>query len=350
MTPTLYPRASSFNENDWTLLANYWHPVALSTDVDDRMPFATHLLDVNLVLYRLGGLTAALDHCPHRGTRLSLGKIARGSLVCPYHGLEFNALGACTRIPGDPRATRIPERFKIPTFLTEERYGMIWVCLSGKPASPLPDWSYLETPGNQRAILQAVWNTSAPRHVENFNDLAHFATAHAATFGSSDHPEVSPYVVEQRPHGLYFDVMIPMLDGATFNDLPKYKEIRSEYELTFPYATRLTMHYTNGIEHICDAASPISAGRSRIFILKSRDHDQDQSLAEWVKFQEAVNEEDRAMVESQTPVGLPLDRSTEWHLGSDRFSVAYRKYWLDAGMSSALVETPVAAPSTPLIV
>jgi vanillate O-demethylase monooxygenase subunit len=335
MTDNLYPAASSFKEDDWTILTNYWHPVALSDEVGDLKPFAARLLDIRLVLYRLGGLTAALDHCPHRGTRLSLGKITNGSLVCPYHGLEFNGRGACTRIPGDPRATRIPDRFKIPTFLTEERYGLVWVCLSGKPAFSIPDWSYLEQEGNQRASLQAVWNTSAPRHVENFNDLAHFSTAHAATFGSSDRTEVLPYVVEQRPHGLYFDVMIPMFDGSTFNDQPKYKEIRSEYELTFPYSTRLTLHYTNGIEHICDVASPMSAGQTRIFILKSRDHHQDQSLSDWVKFQEAVNEEDRAMVESQTPVGLPLDRTAEWHLGSDRFSVAYRKYWLDTGMSSA---------------
>jgi vanillate O-demethylase monooxygenase subunit len=328
-----YPAASSYTEGDWNLLSHFWHPVALSAEVGDTKPFATRLLDVNLVLYRLGSLTAAVDHCPHRGTRLSLGKIVRGSLVCPYHGLEFNGRGACTRIPGDPRATRIPDRFKIPTFLTEERYGLIWVCLSGSPKCPIPDWSYLEREGNQRASLQAVWNTSAPRHVENFNDLAHFATAHAATFGSAEHVEVLPYLVEKRPHGLYFDVTIPMADGSTFEHRRLFKGVRSEYELTFPYATRLTLHYTRGIEHICDAASPLSAGQTRVFILKSRDHDQDQSLAEWVKFQDAVNEEDRAMVESQTPVALPLDRSREWHLASDRFSVAYRQYWLDLGMT-----------------
>ena len=337
MTGSLFPSASSFTEGDWNLLSNYWHPVALSAEVGDTKPFAARLLDVNLVLYRLDGLlTAAVDHCPHRGTRLSLGKVANGSLICPYHGLEFNGHGACIRIPGDPHVTRIPDRFKIPTFLTEERYGLIWVCLSGIPRCPLPDWSYLEQQENQRASLQAVWNTSAPRHVENFNDLAHFATAHAATFGNADHPEVLPYKVARTPHGLYFDVSIPMLDASTFAAPQRYTGVRSEYELTFPYATRLSLHFSRGIEHMCDVASPMSARKTRIYILKSRDHDQHLPLTEWVQFQEAVNEEDRAMVESQTPVQLPLDRSTEWHLASDRFSVAYRQYWLDVGMSCAL--------------
>jgi phenylpropionate dioxygenase-like ring-hydroxylating dioxygenase large terminal subunit len=335
MSQCQYPAGSSFTEGDWSILANFWHPVALREEVSGTRPFATQLLDVKLVLYRLGGLTAALDRCPHRGTRLSMGRIANGSLVCPYHGLEFNGRGVCTRIPGDPRATRIPARFSIPTFAVEERYGLIWVCLSGKPAAALPDWSPIERQGNQRASMQALWNTSAARHVENFNDLAHLSIAHADTFGCAEKPTVADYVVENRPHGLYFDVRIPMVDGSTFG-YRAYRDIRSEYEVTFPYATRLTLHYSRGLEHICDAASPISSSQTRVFILKSRDHDQHEAVAEWVRFQEAVNEEDRAMVESQTPVNLPLERSAEWQLAADRFAVIYRRYWVSLGMGTAL--------------
>jgi vanillate O-demethylase monooxygenase subunit len=337
MGSNLYPADSTFTQSDWDILSTYWHPVALSEDVNDQKPFAARLLDVNLVLYRLDArLTVGIDHCPHRGTRLSLGRIDDGRLICAYHGLEFDGRGVCTRIPGDPRTGRIPDRFKIATFLTEERYGLIWVCLSGEPAVPIADWSVLEQDGNQRGSLQAVWNASAPRHVENFNDLAHLSIAHTATFGDGDRPQVPPYEVEPRPHGLYFDVTLPMLDGSVFRDELHHKDVRSEYEVTFPFSTRLTLHYTKGIEHICDVASPVSAGRTRIFILKSRDHDQDKSLADWIKFQDAVNEEDRAMVESQTPVTIPLNRGVEWHLASDALSVAYRKYWLERGMSSAL--------------
>jgi vanillate O-demethylase monooxygenase subunit len=343
MAADLYPAGSSFSHSDWTLLSQYWHPVAASTDVTDTKPFGTRLLDVNVVLYRLGGLTAALDLCPHRGTRLSLGKLKEGRLVCPYHGLEFDGRGVCTRIPGDPHATRIPERLRIATFPVEERYGLIWVCLSGNPRCPLPDWSCIEREGNQRGLMQAVWNASAPRHVENFNDLAHFSFAHTGTFGSADHPQVKPYTVEQRPHGLYFDAMVSMRDASFFDAEPSYSPLRTEYELTFPYATRLTIHFPNGLEHICDVPSPISAGQSRVFILKSRDHDQHQPLADWLGFQEAVNEEDRVMVESQTPAALPLHRGAEWHVASDTFSVAYRKYWLEAGLGAETLGQSAAA-------
>ncbi len=335
MNAFAYPDGSSFSRHDWEVLSQYWHPVALSESVAADRPLGTQLLDVKLVIYRLEGrLTAALDRCPHRGTRLSLGKLSNGRLICPYHGLEFDARGVCTRIPGDPRTVRIPDRFSIPTGLVEERYGLIWVCLSAVPKIPIPDWAVLEQAGNQRCSMHAVWKTSPARHVENFNDLAHLSFVHAGTFGDGEHPVVKPYTVETRPHGLSFDVLVPMLDGSTFDAAPVYRELDNEYEVTFPFATRLTLYYKNGVEHICDVASPMSAGTSQIFILKSRDHDQDQSVDDWFRFQDAINEEDRIMVESQTPVTLPVDRGVEWHIASDGFSVAYRKYWAALGMSA----------------
>jgi vanillate O-demethylase monooxygenase subunit len=331
-----YARRSSFTPADWKILADYWHPIAASEEVTPSAPHAATLLDVNLVVYRLAsGLHVAADFCPHRGTRLSLGRIARDRLVCPYHGLEFDGGGVCTRVPGDTEGSAISRRLRIDTFASEERYGLIWVCLSGRPRAPIPDWGVLEQDGAQRCLMQGVWNTSPPRHLENFCDLAHFAYIHAGTFGSADHPGVPPYVVERRPHGLYFEVTVPMLDGSGFGGAYGMADIFSEYEVTFPFASRLTMHYSKGLEHICDVASPISRGRSKIFLLKSRDHDQDQSLDDWVTFQDAINEEDRVMVESQSPTWLPLGRGAEVHLGSDRFSVAYRKYWTDQGFGRA---------------
>jgi vanillate O-demethylase monooxygenase subunit len=56
--------------------------------------------------------------------------------------------------------------------------------MAGTPTTPIPDWSMLEQSGNQRCSMHAIWQTSPARHVENFNDLAHFATVHARTFGS----------------------------------------------------------------------------------------------------------------------------------------------------------------------
>jgi vanillate O-demethylase monooxygenase subunit len=332
MTHPLYPTNATYGATDWAILAQYWHPVALSEEVTGETPFGGMLLDVPLVLYRAEGrLCAAVDRCPHRGTRLSLGKLRDGTLVCPYHGLEFNPAGRCVRVPAYGSRQRQAAYLDLSALPVEERYGLIWVCLSVTPLAGLPDWSAIEQPGNQRLVMNDVWNASAGRHFENFCDLAHFSFAHAGTFGVPGQPEVEPYQVETTDVGFRYTVDVPMMDGNVFGHAGA-RAIRSEYHVTLPFSTRLTMHYTKGVEHICDVASPMSANRTRIFILKSRDHDQDEPLDDWLRFQIAVNEEDRIMVESQTPSGAPLQIDAERHIGSDRLSVAYRKALVELGM------------------
>jgi vanillate O-demethylase monooxygenase subunit len=336
MTHPLFPQNSTYTQADWAILARYWHPVALSEEVTDTAPFGVVLLDAPLVLYRgEGALTAAIDRCPHRGTRLSLGRVRDGRLVCPYHGLEFDRSGHCARVPahGERKA---PERYlDIPTVLAQERHGLVWVCLDAEPAAPPPDWSVMDSPGKQRIIMHDVWNASAGRHFENFCDLAHFSFAHAGTFGVTDRPEVAAFDVEPTDAGFRYAVDVPMLDSDVFGS-GSWRLIHSEYEITLPFCIKLTIGYSKGVEHIFDVASPISAHRSRIFILKCRDQDLDPSTAEWWRFQEAVNEEDRLMVESQSPPGVPLDISAERHLGSDRFSVIYRRRWAAMGLRGPL--------------
>jgi vanillate O-demethylase monooxygenase subunit len=332
----LYPKDTRYAPKDWALLARYWHPVATAEEVTADKPLGVTLLDVPLVLYRSeAGVSAYLDHCPHRGTQLSLGHVRNGNLVCPYHGLEFDGAGQCVLVPAHGKHQGRARYLDIQTVRSEERYGLVWVCMNDEPLAPLPDWSLIEAPGNQRAVMHDVWNCSAARHFENFCDLAHFPFAHADTFGLPDLAEVAPYTIEETSSGFRYDVDVHMLDGNVFDE-QKPGLIRCEYHVQLPFCTRLTINFSRGIEHICDVASPISANRSRVFILKSRDHDLDEPLEDWVQFQHAVNEEDRRMVESQRPTGVPLTGGIERHLSSDRFSVAYRQRWVELGMKGPL--------------
>src|SRR6185437_8860196 len=80
-------------------LAQFWHPVALSSDVG-REPVAGRLGGQGWALARFGGgLTAFADACPHRRARLSAGQITDGILQCPYHGWRFTSDGRCVGIP-----------------------------------------------------------------------------------------------------------------------------------------------------------------------------------------------------------------------------------------------------------
>ena len=83
------------------LEAGLWHPVAASATVAAG-PVAARLLERDLVLWRGpdGVIEAWADRCPHRGTRLSLGRIVEGRLECAYHGWRFDGSGRCRVVPG----------------------------------------------------------------------------------------------------------------------------------------------------------------------------------------------------------------------------------------------------------
>ncbi|MCA8094853.1 Rieske 2Fe-2S domain-containing protein [Burkholderia anthina] len=66
------------------------------------------------------------DRYMHRGMPLSAGKLcAEGHAVqCPYHGLEFDASGACINAPG--QAT-IPRAMRVLAYPVYEQDSLVWL-------------------------------------------------------------------------------------------------------------------------------------------------------------------------------------------------------------------------------
>lgn len=84
------------------------------------------------------------NRCPHRGTRLTLGRILNDRLSCAYHGWEFGANGGkCTVIPAHPKAPA-PKQLCVKTFSAAEFDGMVWVSLEQSSLPP-------EGEGDERA-------------------------------------------------------------------------------------------------------------------------------------------------------------------------------------------------------
>ena len=119
---------------------------------------------MELVIYRTSqGISVAQDICPHRGTRLSAGWIEGDSLVCPMHGLCYDHSGNCVKIPsvGDKNA-RIPPRMRLKSLLTEDRYGIDWVCLADTPSHPLPVWPGIGDDSLKKLHIPSdIWHAAA---------------------------------------------------------------------------------------------------------------------------------------------------------------------------------------------
>ena len=112
-------------------LRNYWYVAAWNDEVT-REPLARTVLNEDIVLFRkLDGSAVALENrCAHRRLPLSAGRLVGDTIRCGYHGLEYDCVGNCIKIPGQPR----PESIAVKCYpvVERDRFVMVWMGHSGE--------------------------------------------------------------------------------------------------------------------------------------------------------------------------------------------------------------------------
>src|ERR1700682_4363837 len=80
--------------------SNAWYVIAGVEEIGEKL-LARRVLDTPVVLYRTaaGKAVALLDRCAHRLMPLSLGNRIGDEIQCLYHGIQYDAMGKCTKIP-----------------------------------------------------------------------------------------------------------------------------------------------------------------------------------------------------------------------------------------------------------
>ena len=180
---------------------------------------------------RLGKFTRAMKR-GFRSVQRVVGKLAK----------SFKRLTIPATIRAVPATTAIPKRLKLETYQVTERYGMIWVCLKSEAIAPLPEWPELEQDAANWTTIElpvGTWNSTAARHVENFNDDAHLSWIHTDTFGNPSTPQIPEYQVEHLDNGIVHE--IPYLEvfkkrDGTLIEAPMHYQL----QINFPFISTLT--------------------------------------------------------------------------------------------------------------
>lgn len=337
--PTL-PPGCTFEAEDWAILARHWYPVALSSEVGEA-PLGTRLLDQPIVVYRAGDeVVVAPDICPHRGVPLSKGTQTEDGVVCLYHGLTFGAGGRCIHVPAHP-AKDIPARLHLNIFPAVERYGLVWTCLLPESDTPAPD-EIIDMPHWDEPSFQQIncpWIDIygfAGRQMEGFLDVAHFAFVHTETFGDANNAEVPIYRPKPTDYGFeaeYWSTVSNYPKGVEDKAGPDFQWLR-HFRCHLPFTASLEIHFPGKDRLVVlNAASPVSAKVTRLFVPITRNFDTDMPLQAVYDFNRQVFEEDKAIVEMQMPECLPLDPMMEAHIPADMSSMAYRRGLRDIGLS-----------------
>ncbi len=312
------------SEREW------WHPVADAATLA-AAPLAVTLLGVDIVLWRdaQGTARAFADRCPHRGTRLSLGRVCEGRLECAYHGWQFAADGACVRIPATPEFVP-PASHAAGVHSIGEAYGLLWVRLAATGQAAPPAFE-AEAIAGLRKLLVGPYDvaTSAPRIVENFLDMAHFGFVHDGVLGDLAHTELPAHDVHAEAAGLRATRCMAW-QPRSHSAATEGAWVEYEYAVPAPYTAVLSKAAAlPGAQRdtIALFVCPSEPERSRVWFRLALG-DFASSDAELRAFQDLIFNQDRPVLESQTPKRLPISGG-EVHSAADRTSAAYRRWLLE---------------------
>lgn len=167
-----------------TLSPGHWYPALSSRQLGER-PAGCTRFGKALVFWRSGNNVVCMpDRCPHRGAALSLGRIRANAIACPFHGLEFDSAGRCTRIPVE-KDHRIPDDFGIESLPVREQNGYIWLwrgpATTPEERPPVPQHELLS--GLNYGESSSIWNAHYTRCIENVCDFSHLPFVHRTTIG-----------------------------------------------------------------------------------------------------------------------------------------------------------------------
>ncbi len=313
------------------VLLHDWHPVAHIRQLDAQPLLAVRLLGEDLVIWRAGDqICAWRDLCIHRGTRLSLGRVADATLACPYHGWTYGQDGRCVHIPAHPDQTP-PAKAQATVYHVTIAYDLIWVCL-GEPPQSVPPFAEWDDPAFRKIVCGPYPLAAAgPRIVENFLDVGHFPFVHAGILGDANYPEIANYSATISPTGVLADgvqVYQPDPYGTGQGDWVRYT-----YEVLRPLTARFRKVSANHGFAIILFVTPHDATQSSAWMWMAMNYGHDLPEADLVAYQDRIFAQDQPIVESQRPELLPLDLQAELHLRSDRAAIAYRQWLRELGLT-----------------
>ena len=168
-------------------LKNCWYVAAYDRELEDGGPLGRTLLNEPVVMFRdsAGEAIALEDRCCHRQLPLSLGQVLGDRLQCGYHGLEFDATGACVSVPGQ---SKVPPGATIRSYQLVEKYGFLWIWMGDAAEADkalIPNWWWVDDSGwghNPGAFLYIQCNYELI--TDNLLDLSHLGYVHTKTRGN----------------------------------------------------------------------------------------------------------------------------------------------------------------------
>jgi phenylpropionate dioxygenase-like ring-hydroxylating dioxygenase large terminal subunit len=171
----------------------HWYPLTASSNVGAK-PVSLDRMGERIVLWREtdGTVHAQEDRCPHRGARLSQGRVIDSTIVCPYHGISIDGDGRIASVPALPGCP-IEGRLAVRTYAVEEIAGAIFAYFptpAGEAPTPLGPPPEFTDPSWSHFVCETTWQTNYRYAIENVIDPMHgpylHGDSHTMQYGIKD--------------------------------------------------------------------------------------------------------------------------------------------------------------------
>lgn len=295
-----------------------WVPLCLAADVRADRPLALSLANERIVLFRNGeGQPCALyDVCPHRGVALSLGRVERGQITCPFHGWRFDGTGQCRYVPWNPDAKL--DALSATALPIREKGGLIWIFTAreaeGEPRVP----EILLQPELRLTAQSFHWRAHWTRVMENMLDTPHLPFVHGATIGKG---------LRGRTNEKMEMVWQETEYGAQISAIRAGEEPRQNLRYHFPNIMELVIDPGGRTMRMLAVCSPAQPGETRLTIYTLRNFAKSRLFDPlFARVNARIAREDQAIIESSFPQEVPPARD-ERSVASDAPTLAFRKIW-----------------------
>ncbi len=215
------------------------------------------------------------------------------------------------------------------------KFGYVWTGL-GDPAGEIfdiPEYDEADR-RNMNAASMGV-HVSAPRAVENFLDLAHFAFVHTNYLGIEPHTEIKPYKVDVSADSgeILATKCIAYQPLASLVATEGY-DVEYVYRVPHPYCAILYKANAADLTRqdvICLFLQPVgeemSIGHMLLSVLDAVSSDKAIRA-----YQQLIFGQDKPILENQMPKRLPLDMRAELSARADASSSTYRRWLKERGV------------------
>lgn len=298
--------------------ANVWTIVALSRDLERGKLLALRVAGERVVFFRdaSGKAAALIDRCPHRGAALSLGRVDKGEIECPFHGWRFDGDGCNRHVPWNPDAKL--ENLSAVALPVRESDGLLWLYTGFAPDQAPEVSDTFRIPSLAVCAQSVVWKVHWTRAMENMLDMPHLPFVHRKTIGKDASRLIGGRMDVNWDDRAYGGRISSAIDGVARPGVLEYR---------YPNVMELFIDPPGKRLRLMVACIPEDDRTTRLLLLTMRDFARSPLLDPVFRLlNRRIAREDQAIVESSLPSEVPAP-AEEASVRTDAPTLAFRRIY-----------------------